>query len=178
MNRFIIAEPQNCIGCRTCEVACALAHPLSPGDPLSPDTFHPRLTVIKSARISTPVLCRQCDDAPCLNACPSGASVYAGSSVQVLQERCVGCKTCMVACPYGAMQVVTVPQRPEPGSFATRQIKAKALKCDLCVGKPDGPACIATCPTKALRMVEPQALEAALQKRRQQAALDTPALPL
>ncbi|POZ61335.1 4Fe-4S dicluster domain-containing protein [Chromobacterium alticapitis] len=178
MNRFIIAEPQNCIGCRTCEVACALAHPLSPGEPLSPDTFHPRLTVIKSARISTPVLCRQCDDAPCLNACPNAAIVYAGDSVQVLQERCVGCKTCMVACPYGAMQVVTVRQPPAPGGFSTRQLKAKALKCDLCAGKAGGPACIATCPTQALRLVEPQALEAAMKKRRQQAALDMPTLPL
>lgn len=178
MNRFIIAEPQNCIGCRTCEVACALAHPLRPDEPLSPDNFHPRLTLIRTAEISTPVMCRQCDDAPCLNACPSGAIVYAHDSVQVLQERCVGCKTCMVACPYGAMEVVTVPERAEPGSFSTRQIKAKALKCDLCVGKSGGPACVATCPTKALRVLEPQDLESTLQKRRLKAAIDNPASPL
>ena len=110
MNRFIVAEPQSCIGCRTCEVACAMAHPLDQGaEALTAQNFRPRLTVMKSAKVSTPVLCRQCDDAPCLNACPNGAIVYSQDSVQVLQDRCVGCKTCMLACPFGVMQVVSVP---------------------------------------------------------------------
>ncbi|MBV8047150.1 MAG: 4Fe-4S binding protein [Paludibacterium sp.] len=177
MNRFIIAEPQNCIGCRTCEVACALAHPLPGGeDMLSPANFNPRLKVIKGARVSTPVLCRQCDDAPCANACPSGAIVRRDDSIQVLQERCVGCKTCMVACPYGAMEVTTVPQAA--GVLKSRAAKAVALKCDLCIDNPAGPACIASCPTKCLHMVDQQRMAAITKQRREQAALDVPSLPL
>jgi electron transport protein HydN len=178
MNRFIIAEPQNCIGCRTCEVACALAHPLADGaDMLSSTNFKPRLKVVKGARVSTPVLCRQCDDAPCANACPSGAIVRRDDCIQVMQERCVGCKTCMVACPYGAMEVVTIPA-PSAGALKSRASKAVALKCDLCVNHPAGPACISSCPTKCLHLVDQQRMAAMMQKRREQAALDVPALPL
>lgn len=180
MNRFIIAEPQNCIGCRTCEIACAMAHTAGDGSqPLSPANFRPRLTVIKNARVSTPILCRQCEDAPCVNACPSGAIIYSQNSVQVQQERCVGCKTCMVACPYGAMQVLTVPAEPASHNFLqSRNSKAQALKCDLCINRSEGPACIPSCPTKALHLVDNDMMEATLKKRQEQAALDIPNLPL
>ena len=99
MNRFVIADPSKCIGCRTCEIACAMAHqPVGAEEALTPHNFAPRLTVIRNAKVTTPVLCRQCDDAPCVRACPSGAIVYSADSVQVIQSRCVGCKTCVVAC--------------------------------------------------------------------------------
>ena len=175
MNRFIIAEPQNCIGCRTCEVACALAHPVGQGDEaLSVVNFHPRLTVIVGAKVSTPVMCRHCVDAPCANACPSNAIVYRDDSVQVLQERCVGCKTCMVACPYGAMQIVTTAAKASGAFFTSRTQKAHALKCDLCADHSAGPACVTSCPTNALHLVDRNQMENTLRKRQQQAALDTP----
>ena len=52
MNRFVIAEPDKCIGCRTCEVACALAHPIGTGtgEALSPANFRPRLKLVKGLR--------------------------------------------------------------------------------------------------------------------------------
>lgn len=180
MNRFILAEPQNCIGCRTCEVACAMAHkPDDDTQMLTPETFRPRLKVIKGARVSTAVLCRHCDDAPCANACPAGAIVVRDHSVQVLQERCVGCKTCMVACPYGAIEVVTVPaDMPSGCVLKTRNVKAQAIKCDLCAGRAQGPACIDACPTQALHMVDAERMEATLKARRAHAALDLPNLPL
>ena len=172
MNRFVIAEPQNCIGCRTCEVACAMAHAAGQdAQPLNPENFKPRLTMVKNATVSTVVLCRHCEDAPCVNACPSGAIVYRNDSVQVLQERCVGCKSCMVACPYGAMQVVSVPAAPT-GLLKSRTTRAQALKCDLCDGRAAGPACVGACPTHALHLVDHDQMEATL-KKRQQAVLDT-----
>ena len=59
MNRFIIAEPQNCIGCRTCEVACALAHPVGQGDEaLSVVNFHPRRHRHQQYRLLCPRLPR------------------------------------------------------------------------------------------------------------------------
>ncbi|BEV70864.1 4Fe-4S dicluster domain-containing protein [Paludibacterium sp. THUN1379] len=154
-----------------------MAHPVGEGtEMLSPANFRPRLKVIKSARVSTPVLCRQCDDAPCAKACPSGAIVRREDSIQVLQERCVGCKSCMVACPYGAMDVTTVPA-PGKSVLKSQASKALALKCDLCIDHPGGPACIPSCPTKCLHLVDQARLEAAMKKRREQAALDVPPLP-
>ena len=108
MNILVIADPGKCIGCRTCEVACVLAH-------AAPDAIHklaaahfiPRLKLIKTSKVSTPVQCRQCEDAPCAKVCPTGALVLNHNSVQVVQTRCIGCKSCVMACPYGAMEIVT-----------------------------------------------------------------------
>lgn len=173
MNRFVIAEPGKCIGCRTCEIACALAHPDGSDAPLSPENFTPRLTVVRTSTVTTPVLCRQCDDAPCVKACPSGAVQQCGDSVQVDQSRCVGCKTCVVACPFGAMNVVTRSLPVQPGRvYASTRQQAQAVKCDLCTNRPTGPACIPACPTKALHLVDRNALDATLRRRQLQAALD------
>ena len=65
MNRFIIADASKCIGCRTCEVACVVSHQAEQDcASLTPDTFLPRIHVIKGVNISTAAICRQCEDAP------------------------------------------------------------------------------------------------------------------
>ncbi len=178
MNRFIVVEPSRCIGCRTCEIACVLAHA---GDArvseLSAAAFQPRLHVIKSLNISAPVMCRHCEDAPCLNACPSGAIVYRQNSVQVEQERCLGCKTCVVACPFGAMEVVTVPStRRFAGVTVAVGVRAEAHKCDLCITRTQGPACIEVCPTDALHVMDDDYMQETLRRRREHSAADPTAL--
>ena len=102
MNRFIIADATKCIGCRTCEVACAVSHQENQDcAALSPDEFISRIRVIKDHCWTTAVACHQCEDAPCANVCPNGAISRDKGFVHVMQERCIGCKTCVVACPYG-----------------------------------------------------------------------------
>lgn len=174
MNRFIVAEPSWCIGCRTCEIACAVAHDGGAGvSGLKAGTFAPRLRVIKSMNVSTAVTCHHCEDAPCVNACPSNAIVYKQHSVQVEQERCLGCKTCVVACPFGAMEVVTVPAtRQFAGVAVALGVKAEAQKCDLCIDRADGPACIAVCPTDALHLMDESFMEQTLHRRRADAAVE------
>lgn len=175
MNRFVAANPSKCIGCRTCEVACALAHANGAGvEGLSSDSFKPRLRMIKTATVSTAVMCHHCEDAPCVNACPSKAIVYRNNSVQVEQERCLGCKSCVMACPFGAMDVVTVPAvKPFAGTKLTLGVKAQAHKCDLCVDRAAGPACVQTCPTKALTLMDRDAMEDTLRLRRERAAIES-----
>ena len=74
MNQFLIANAQRCIGCRTCEVACAVAHQQAQDvAALSTNHFAPRIRVVKSGDISTAMACRQCEDAPCASVCPQGA---------------------------------------------------------------------------------------------------------
>ena len=114
MNRFIMADAEKCIGCRTCEVACAVAHQ----DDFTAEAFTSRLRVVKGDAYTTAVGCHQCEDAPCANVCPTHAISLTAGAWLVEQTRCIGCKSCMVACPFGAMQVRLVGSR------------AQALKCD------------------------------------------------
>lgn len=172
MNRFVIADPQKCIGCFTCEVACVVAHNGNRPGALNAANFLPRLKVVKEWNISTPVLCRQCEDAPCANACPNGAIVRAADSIQVLQEKCIGCKTCAVACPYGAMDIVTRQVDDVSHPLYGRSVKAEAQKCDLCLGRAEGQACVNACPTDALVLMTHENVELMNTKKRQRAALE------
>ncbi|WP_192458287.1 4Fe-4S dicluster domain-containing protein [Musicola keenii] len=173
MNRFVLADPRKCIGCRTCEVACVLAH--SDGNPssLSPEHFTPRLKVVKGLNVSTTIQCRHCEDAPCANVCPNGAIVHAGDHIKVQQEKCIGCKTCVVACPYGAMTVISKPvARISHYQTLGNCIKAEAHKCDLCEGRAGGPACVEVCPTKALHLISRDDIQEMIQRKQRRAALD------
>ncbi|MDU7185196.1 MAG: 4Fe-4S binding protein, partial [Klebsiella sp.] len=98
MTRFIVASSQACIGCRTCEVACALEH-VAPGA-----EFHPRLKVMRLDDLSVPVMCHQCENAPCVGACPTGALSMGAEKVEADGGRCIGCQSCVVACPFGAIE--------------------------------------------------------------------------
>ncbi|EHN8915409.1 hypothetical protein SS49_18555 [Enterobacter hormaechei subsp. steigerwaltii] len=144
MNQFILADPEKCIGCRTCEVACMMSHQSS----ATPEAFTSRIRVVKGGTFTTAVGCHQCEDAPCANVCPTGAIHRAAGAWLVEQARCIGCKSCMVACPFGAMQVRVVEDR------------VQALKCDLCAHREGGPACVEACPTHALRCIDPARLRA------------------
>lgn len=173
MNRFVFADPNRCIGCRTCEVACVLSHSDDNSvTSIDPARFNPRLKLIKNAKVTTPVLCRQCEDAPCAQVCPNNAIVSEGNQIKVIQSRCIGCKTCAIACPYGAMTVVTdmVDNGVQNPLFSTKVPKAQALKCDLCSDNPTGPACVQVCPTSALQLIEAEDLTSINKKKREAAA--------
>lgn len=160
MNRFLVAEANKCIGCRTCEVACVVAHQeLQNCTTVSPDAFLPRIRVVKTGALTTAAVCHQCEDAPCGAVCPTHAISRQGDFVHVDQARCIGCKTCMIACPYGAMDVVTVSAN-----------QVQALKCDLCWHREAGPACVEACPTSALHCMEPKQLEQISAEKRRRAA--------
>jgi electron transport protein HydN len=173
MNRFIIADASKCIGCRTCEVACVVSHQEHQDcASLTPHTFQPRIHVIKGVNVSTATACRQCEDAPCANVCPNGAISRDKGFVHVMQERCIGCKTCVVACPYGAMEVVVRPVIRHSGAgLNVVAEKAEANKCDLCFHRESGPACMEVCPTHALVCVDRNKLEQMNIEKRRRTAL-------
>lgn len=175
MNQFINANPDACIGCKTCEVACVLSHGEEINS-LETAHFNARLKVVVAPNVTIPVMCRQCDDAPCAAACPNGAIELKNDQVVVIQEKCIGCKTCVLACPFGAMQVKvrTIP-RIVNGQRVGVRYKAEALKCDLCNSNPTGPACVRACPTNALTLMKPVELEK-IQRERQMAAVQRSSL--
>lgn len=156
MNRFVIANAQDCMGCRACEIACVISHNNNQY-PASAEAFLPRIKAFSTPELRSAVTCRHCEDAPCASVCPTQALVRKDNSIQLLKDKCIGCKTCVLACPFGAMSMAS-----EPSSTTTL-----AHKCDLCAGRPEGQACVNACPTQALSLVSEQTLEAKRRAKQQ-----------
>ena len=171
MNRFIMANSQQCLGCHACEIACVMAHN-DEQHVLSQHHFHPRITVIKHQQQRSAVTCHHCEDAPCARSCPNGAISHVDDSIQVNQQKCIGYKSCVVACPYGAMEVVVRPVIRHSGAGLNGMAeKAEANKCDLCFHRESGPACMEVCPTHALVCVDRNKLEQMNIEKRRRTAL-------
>ncbi len=168
MNRFVIANPRRCIGCNTCMAACSSVHRAVGLQAL------PRLTVTRTFEVTAPVLCRHCEDAPCARVCPVDAIKLTGDQVELNEQKCIGCKMCAIACPFGA---ITPSGTPVSGVAGLRVghptesaalnpllawsigVKTVAVKCDLCSFQAAGPECVRVCPTDALHVVNEQALD-------------------
>jgi len=123
--------PEFCTGCQSCEMACSLSHEGSCCPCLS------RIQVKKWGEISLyfPIVCQHCEDAPCITICPTKARTrdpQTGAAVTD-DKWCVGCKSCLYACPYSAPII-----HPKTG---------KTMTCDLCGGKP---VCVEACTVGAL----------------------------
>ncbi|NLG03339.1 MAG: 4Fe-4S dicluster domain-containing protein [Clostridia bacterium] len=173
MNHFVKGNPDLCIGCRTCLISCVIAHEGKRIFEIDPDgfDFNPKLHMVKTKKISVPVQCKHCEDPACMAACPNGCITIKDHAVSLDTSKCIGCKSCMEACPFGAIDMVTV--MGEKNSDGSERIIAN--KCDLCAKVPGGPACVRTCPTDALCLVEEEDMEAKIENRRKEAArsLDT-----
>ena len=136
----ILVRWERCVGCRSCELACRVAHSAS-GNLFSAVLERPapsrRIFVEQVDKTPSPFLCRQCEDAPCVRSCPTRALVHDETTGLVAYEpaRCIGCHGCVMACPFGMIQ----PEVRE-GFIA---------KCDRCKGR-DRPACVEACPTHSL----------------------------
>ena len=139
--RKVFAISSLCTGCRTCEIACAVAHSTTKslvGAILEIPLPRYAIEVQPGEKVTLPLNCRHCEEPDCLFACKAGAVSKDGDSgqVKVDLDKCVGCWMCVMVCPFGAAR-----------SEAER---GKVVKCDLCVDRPEGPACVEACPTKAL----------------------------
>lgn len=137
----IYANEEFCIGCKLCEVYCITSHSKSGNIIKAYKVEHqpvPRLFVEESGHVSFAVQCRHCDEAPCLDACITGALHRDSETGAVLcdEEKCVGCWMCIMSCPYGVIA----------RNVAEKKV---ASKCDLCAGE-DAPACVVHCPNEAL----------------------------
>jgi len=143
-----------CIGCRLCEYHCAFSEinaSLGKTDitALKGVKINPRIRVIEDTDSenpgSFPVLCRQCENPLCVMSCLTGAiSVRDGVTV-IDSECCVGCCTCILTCPFGAVMPLTVTPAEENS----------VQKCDLCINTDAGsPFCVSGCPNGALTLIQ------------------------
>ncbi len=151
MKKIYINE-EYCIGCRLCEIYCQVKHSKSKkilkafkkeqNDILS------RVFVEEIGHNSFAIQCRHCVDAPCVEACISGAMTKNDKTGVVIcnEEKCIGCWSCIMVCPYGVIKRNIID---------TQNISAKkaASKCDMCPDE-DIPVCVKNCPNEALKFIE------------------------
>lgn len=141
----IFVNPEKCLGCRSCEIACAVEHSNSKDlfgvlkESPSPK-YRVHLTEIKG--FAVPLQCRHCESAPCVQICPTKALRRRSLEEPVVIDTpfCVGCSFCVVVCPWG------IPQLSKD--------KKVIIKCDLCLERlqnGEEPACVEACPTGALK---------------------------
>lgn len=158
MKKVIVADPRKCYACFACVVECGFNKSgADPGAPPSGQVLAESNIYIESVDGEpVPVTCHHCEDAPCMSVCPSGAisRADADSPVQIDAELCIGCKACVLACPFGVARI--------------NYEKRVAAKCDLCVDRLDQgelPLCVASCPAGALQFRELEEVEAETRRR-------------
>jgi carbon-monoxide dehydrogenase iron sulfur subunit len=146
VERILLVDQVKCTGCRLCEMVCSVRHTGSNSPSRS------RVHVVKWPQegFDLPVLCPQCDDAPCVAVCPTDALAWDPimSRVALDYNLCIGCKMCVAACPLGGMGIDTVAR--------------KVVKCDLCDGDP---TCVRFCESGALQFVPASSVN--LRKKRE-----------
>jgi anaerobic carbon-monoxide dehydrogenase iron sulfur subunit len=155
--KVIGVHMDRCTGCKTCELYCGAERGSETKTLLKAVQQSPfplaRVRVEGGGDTSFPLQCRHCLQAPCLDACLTGAlhrEVKSGMVI-IREDLCIGCWTCTAFCPYG---VIT----PSP----ERRI---AIKCDRCLYM-EKPVCVDVCPTKALELVEIEEIETQLRDKR------------
>lgn len=141
MKLAMVIDSSRCIDCKACLISCATAHNVPEGQHRNwIKVKHPDVRAAKPDGHFQPGACMHCAHAVCVMACPTGATVRRAETGEVIihQDMCIGCGSCLPACPYGARYL--------------RQRPRVADKCDYCASRRAqglDPACVGTCPTKA-----------------------------
>lgn len=151
MGDYIIStNPQRCIACHACEIACKSEKKLPLDVTLGKIVvLGPKMVSGKPKMSSVFVPCFHCEQAWCMDACPTDAIRRREKDglVYIIDSLCVGCKACITACPWH------IPQwNAEDG---------KVVKCDMCMDHIDAgeePTCVSVCPTNALQFSKPAEL--------------------
>ena len=135
----IYVKEEWCLGCHLCEYECAYANSGIANIVLAlkDKEIDPNVKVLSDGKITFAVSCRHCDEPLCISACISGAlSKDETGAVMVDRSKCVGCGSCVMVCPYGAVRITQ---------------EGTANKCQLCMHNSFGePLCVRKCPNGAI----------------------------
>ncbi len=139
--KVLVIDHEKCTGCRQCEMVCSVFHNGSSNPSRS------RIKVVKWENVGfyLPTTCQNCEKPFCVEVCPTKACHKDVEHQRVLidRDKCIGCKTCIIACPFGAPLFDHVAH--------------VSIKCDYCDGEPQ---CAAFCEAKAVEYVDTEKINA------------------
>ena len=140
VNYGFVIDNRTCIGCHACTVACKSEHDVPIGVNRTHVKYIETGTYPDTSREFSVHRCNHCEDAPCTTICPTTALFTRSDGiVDFDDDRCIGCKSCMQACPYDALYI-----DPNQGT---------AAKCNYCAHRIEHsyePACVIVCPTESI----------------------------
>lgn len=135
MKRVYVNEDW-CLGCHLCEYNCAFANSgLKDMTKLKDLQINPNIRVEENGGVCFAVSCRHCENPLCVQNCISGALQRKNGVITIDRDKCVGCFTCVLSCPYGAIS---------PSEGGAMQ------KCELCTENGGTPRCVEGCPNAAI----------------------------
>ena len=137
MKRVYVNE-QWCLGCHLCEYYCAFAgtNETDMARALKGIRIHPNIKIEEQNGVSFAVSCRHCREPLCVKGCITGALRVVDGVITIERGKCVGCYTCVLCCPYGAIST---------------SADGAMQKCELCVKTADGmPVCVKGCSNGAI----------------------------
>lgn len=160
----MVIDLKRCVGCTACMIACR-AENFTPAGIFLTKVLKGEKGVYPAARMTfLPLQCMHCKNPPCVRVCPVGATQQREDGIVVIdQQRCIGCRYCMQACPYGMRSFLATKAEYYPGCNFTpyevvggeKYAVGTVAKCNLCLHRLERglePACVAVCPAQARRV--------------------------
>jgi Fe-S-cluster-containing dehydrogenase component len=135
----LIYDSHVCTGCGICEIMCSLFHEGS----IRPALARSHIVREPFTANHKHLVCKQCSSPACYSACPLKDLAICiddkTGAIYIDESECTGCCICVDACPFN------------PPGIKAKADKHVVLKCDLCTGRKEGPACVEYCPFQALK---------------------------
>ena len=139
-----LLESDSCIGCHACTVACKSEHDVPIGVNRTWVKYIETGSFPQAERHFSVMRCNQCDDAPCMDICPTSALFRAPNGVvDFNDDNCIGCKSCMNACPYDALYINPETNTAHKCNFCNHRIEVGLM-----------PSCVVVCPTHAIKVAD------------------------